>query len=306
MAKFNEDKIWYIDDEVEAHRVCKALSSSQRMTIMHAISRKTMTVTELAEFLQLAQSTVTVHIQALEAVGLIRSVVKPGPERGQRKLCSPTTEGIMFRFTDDDEKNSISMPVGHFVDYHVEPTCGMNTASGILVKCDVPAEFNNPARADAQNVWTGGNGYFEYRFQVLPVAEKAKGLEISAEVCSEFYESKNECPSDISLWVEGKSLGDFNSLGDMGGRRGRFTPPWVPVHWTQYGFLVKWRIDEKGCWLNDKKVLNSPVYKDLDLNNKSDIRVRFGISPDAKNSGGINLFGKHYGDYEQDIILKWL
>ncbi len=306
MSKFNEDKIWKVDDEVEAHRICKALSSSQRMTIMRAISRKTMTVTELAELLGLAQSTVTVHVQALEAVGLIRSVIKPGPERGQRKLCSPTTEGIMFRFTGDEEKKSISMPVGHFVDYAVEPTCGMNSASGILVKCDVPAEFNNPARADAQNVWTGGNGYFEYRFQVLPVAENARGLEISAEVCSEFFESKNDCPSDISLWIDGKLIGVFNSPGDMGGRRGRFTPTWVPVHWTQYGFLVKWRVDDKGCWVNDKKVADLPVYEDFDLVNKSDIRVRFGIAPDAENSDGLNLFGKHYGDYEQDIILRWL
>ena len=306
MSKFNKNNIWKVDDEVEVHRICKALSSSQRMMIMYAISRKTMTVTELAKFLNLAQSTVTVHIQTLEAVGLIRSVIKPGPERGQRKLCSPTTEGIMFQFTADDEKNSISMPVGHFVDYHVEPTCGMNTASGILVKCDVPAEFNNPARADAQNVWTGGAGYFEYRFQVLPVAGKAKGLEVSAEICSEFYESKNECPSDISFWLDGKLIGIFNSQGDMGGRRGRFTPPWVPVHWTQYGFLVKWRINDKGCWVNDKKVSATPVYQDFDMKNKSDIRVRFGIASDAKNLGGLNLFGKHYGDYEQDIVLKWI
>ncbi len=306
MSKSVEENIWNIDDEVEAHRVCKALSSAQRMTIMRAISRKTMTVTELAELLGLAQSTVTVHVQALEAVGLVRSVIKPGPDRGQRKLCSPTTEGIMFWFTEDDKKNSISMPVGHFVDYAVEPTCGMHSASGQLIRCDVPAEFNNPDRADAQIVWTGGKGYFEYRFQVLPIAKNVKGIEVSAEVCSEYPDSKADYPSDISLWIEGQLIGVFNSPGDMGGRRGRFTPSWVAVLCTQYGFLVKWRIDDKGCWVNDKKVADSPVYKDLGLVNKNDIRVRFGIAPDAENSGGLNLFGKHYGDFEQDIVLRWI
>ncbi len=306
MPKQNENKIWKIDDEVEFHRICKALSSSQRMTIMRAITRKTMTVSEIAKLLGLAQSTVTVHIQELEAVGLIRSVIKPGPARGQRKLCSPTIEGLMFRFKDDDDKMTISMPVGHFVDYSVEPTCGMNSAGGVLVKYDVPANFNNPNRADAQNVWTGCSGYFEYRFQVLPEADKAKGIEVSAEVCSEFYESKNDHLSDISLWVDGQLIGTYYSLGDMGGRRGRFTPPWVPVHWTQYGFLVKWKVDNKGCWVNDKKVSSSITYKKLDLYKKSDIRVRLGVAQDAKNSGGLNLFGKHYGDFEQDIVLHWL
>jgi len=92
----------------------------------------------------------------------------------------------------------------------------------------------------------------------------------------------------------------------MGGRRGRFTPSWVAVDWTQYGFLVKWRIDDTGCFLNDIKVKNTTVYKDFNIKEKSDIRVRIGVASDAINKGGFNLFGKHYGDFEQDLVLKWL
>jgi len=75
---------------------------------------------------------------------------------------------------------------------------------------------------------------------------------------------------------------------------------------AQYGFLVKWRIDDQGCFVNDEKVKNSPVYKDLKIEEKSDLRIRIGVAPNAKNKGGLNLFGKHYGDFEQDIVLKWL
>ncbi len=305
MATQSRDKIRVVDDEVEANMICKALSSPQRMMIMQAVARKTMTVSELAKLLGLAQSTVTVHVQELEAVGLLQSTAKPGP-RGHRKLCSAATEGFMFRFAGDDDKLSISMPVGHFVDYSVMPTCGMSSSTGILVKYDVPAEFANPRRADAQVVWTGGSGYFEYRFQVLPEAKDARGLEVSAEVCSEYKDSKNDYPSDISLWIEGKLIGVFHSPGDMGGRRGRQTPAWVPLKWTQYGFLVKWRIDAKGCFVNGKRAGTHPTYKELELASRSDIRVRIGIAPDAKFVGGCNIFGRHYGDYEQDIVLHWL
>ena len=306
MPYTDKKNIKYINDEVEMTTICKALSSPQRMMIMQAISRKTMTVSELANLLKLAQSTMTVHIQELEAAGLLRSVVKPGPLRGQRKLCSPAIDGLSFAFAAEENKNSISMPVGHFVDYSVKPTCGIHSSTGQLIKSDEPAAFTSPQRADAQVVWTGEDGYFEYRFQVLPCAAKAKGIEISAEICSEYRDSKNDWKSDISLWLDGELIGTFFSPGDMGGRRGRFTPSWVAVDWTQYGFLVKWRIDDQGCFVNDEKVKDSPVYKDLKIEEKSDLRIRIGVAPNAKNKGGLNLFGKHYGDFEQDIVLKWL
>ncbi len=306
MPYTDKKNIKHVSDEVEMTTICKALSSPQRMMIMQAITRKTMTVSELANLLKLAQSTMTVHIQELEAAGLLRSVVKPGPLRGQRKLCSTAIDGLSFVFAHEDNKNSISMPVGHFVDYSVKPTCGIHSSAGQLIKSDEPAAFTSPQRADAQVVWCGEDGYFEYRFQVLPCSAKAKGMEISAEICSEFRDSKNDWKSDISLWIDGELIGTFNSPGDMGGRRGRFTPSWVAVDWTQYGFLVKWRVDDKGCFLNDKKTKSSTVYKDFNIKEKSDVRIRIGVASDAKNKGGVNLFGKHYGDFEQDIVLKWL
>ena len=33
------------------------------------------------------------------------------------------------------------------------------------------------------------------------------------------------------------------------------------------------------------------------------VTVRIGNKPDAQYIGGFNLFGKHFGDYSQDLIL---
>jgi predicted transcriptional regulator len=34
------------------------------------------------------------------------------------------------------------------------------------------------------------------------------------------------------------------------------------------------------------------------------VNIRIGIAKNAKHAGGINIFGKGFGDYDQDIILK--
>ena len=49
----------------------------------------------------------------------------------------------------------------------------------------------------------------------------------------------------------------------------------------------------------------SPVsLHDLDLANHHSIRLRIAVKPDAKHPGGINIFGRGFGNYDQDIILR--
>ena len=214
-------------------------------------------------------------------------------------------EGILVRFGGNAGKREQSMAVGYYADYLVEPeTCGMNSTTKQLVRS--LSGFTNPERADAQVIFAGGASSFEYHFPMMAAAEGATGIEISAEVCSEYPNCKIDYRSDISLWVENSLVGVFHSPGDMGHRRGRFTPSWVPLNWTQYGFLVKWRIDMKGCWVNDKKIAVHPNYKDLKLSELNEIRVRIGVDKKAKHKGGVNIFGKYFGDFDQDIVLKWI
>ena len=42
---------------------------------------------------------------------------------------------------------------------------------------------------------------------------------------------------------------------------------------------------------------------DLHIMDHTFIDVKLGNKPGAKYEGGFNLFGKHYGDYNQGIVL---
>ena len=42
---------------------------------------------------------------------------------------------------------------------------------------------------------------------------------------------------------------------------------------------------------------------DLDLADHHSIRLRIGIEESAKHPGGINIFGRGFGNYDQDIVL---
>ena len=65
---------------------------------------------------------------------------------------------------------------------------------------------------------------------------------------------------------------------------------------------VVWKINREGSYVNGEKVSNVTV-EQLNLPKHSFIGVRVGNKPDARYVGGFNLFGKTFGDYEQDIIL---
>jgi predicted transcriptional regulator len=42
---------------------------------------------------------------------------------------------------------------------------------------------------------------------------------------------------------------------------------------------------------------------DLGLADGAPIRVRIGVRPDAAHAGGMNLFGRGFGNYQQDLVL---
>ena len=44
--------------------------------------------------------------------------------------------------------------------------------------------------------------------------------------------------------------------------------------------------------------------KDLELAEHRSIRLRVGVKEGAKNPGGINIFGRGFGNYDQDIVLR--
>ena len=107
---------------------------------------------------------------------------------------------------------------------------------------------------------------------------------------------------NITVWINGVDCGTWTSPGDLGARRGRLNPPSVQNGSTQYGIWVTWAVDGEGCRVNGELVGDTKI-EDLHLMEESFVRVRLGNRPDARYVGGFNLFGRHFGDYDQDLVL---
>jgi predicted transcriptional regulator len=195
------------------------------------------------------------------------------------------------------------MPIGNFIDYKIEPTCGIVSSKGPIGQEDEPRCYYLPERVEAQLIWLG-HGFIEYRFPTNSLAEKdVMRLELSMELCSEDHEYNMNYPSDITLWVNGLEAGTWACPSDFGGRRGKLNPSWWPDKNTQYGILKTWKITEQGCYIDDDKA-GSHILNEFKLGKQDYISVRIGIKEDAVYKGGLNLFGEGFGDFAQNIVMK--
>ncbi|GGJ08429.1 transcriptional regulator [Alicyclobacillus cellulosilyticus] len=289
--------------------VAKALASELRLTILKMLRRRSMTVMEIAEALRLPQSTAAVNIKKLEDAGLIFTELVPGT-RGTQKLCAATVNRIVIDTNPPPEEMQngeqyvvVSMPIGHFFDFDVKPTCGMANEFRYIGELDDPRSFLEPERVTAQLLWFH-QGYVEYRFpNRVPFGAQLVNLELTMELCSEAPYHNPNWPSDITLWVNGVEVGTWTCPGDFGGKRGILTPEWFSIQNTQFGVLKNWRITEQGCFIDGRKV-SERTLSDFHLDDGKDIVVRIGIKEDAVNVGGVNLFGRKFGNYETDIVLR--
>jgi predicted transcriptional regulator len=128
-------------------------------------------------------------------------------------------------------------------------------------------------------------------------------MEFSMELSSEAPGTAANWPSDISVSVNKIDIGTWTSPGDYGDQRGVYTPSWWKLKGSQYGMLKTFRVTESGTYVDGMKI--SPVaLKDLELDEHRSIRLRIGVREAAKHPGGINIFGRGFGNYDQDIVLR--
>jgi predicted transcriptional regulator len=123
------------------------------------------------------------------------------------------------------------------------------------------------------------------------------------EMSSEVPGTNKKWLSDISAWINEVEIGTWTSPGDFGDRRGRFTPSFWKLEGSQYGLLTTWEVTAQGTFI-DRRQVSKVTLADLRLEEHHSIKVRIGIAENAEHAGGINIFGKGFGDYDQDIILK--
>jgi predicted transcriptional regulator len=67
--------------------------------------------------------------------------------------------------------------------------------------------------------------------------------------------------------------------------------------------LKSWRVTPDGAFVDGVRI-SSLKLKDLDIPAHHSIRLRIEVKPDARHPGGVNIFGRGFGNYDQDIVLR--
>jgi predicted transcriptional regulator len=132
---------------------------------------------------------------------------------------------------------------------------------------------------------------------------KVISAELMMEVGSETPGYNNDFPSDITVWINGIDIGCWCSPGDMGGHRGRLNPSWWADNFNQFGFLKSWIVDQTGAYVDGVQV-STVTIDDLNIHPYEPTVVRIGVKPDAEHVGGLTLFGRGFGNYDQDLVLR--
>ena len=296
-------------DPEDGLETLKALASAVRVKVLKLLHvNGPMNVNEIAAKLELPQSTISSNIQILEDAGLIRTETQRA-KKGNQKICHTSFDEVLVMFKDDANALNanvieVAMPLGLYTSCEVSAPCGLCSNEGIIGLLDVPNTFLEPDRMKAGLIWFT-RGFLEYQFpnNAKLSSGEIESMEFAMELSSEVPGTAADWPSDITVAVNGLDVGTWTSPGDFGDKRGVYTPDWWKLKGSQYGKLKSWRVTDSGTFVDGVKI--SPVsIKDLDLENHRSIRLRIGVKDDARHPGGINIFGRGFGNYDQDIVLR--
>lgn len=281
-----------------------ALASDVRLKIIQLLSKEDLNIKELAERIGVSSPIMLKHVNVLENAKIITShIVKRNGSTS--RVC--TLVFAEYRFMIETRRRnlpsvySLAIPVGHYSDIDGKPTCGLATEKDVIGVFDDPKIFWYPERINAQLLWFT-QGYVEYRVPNCYSPEQLIiEIEISFEIASEAPDFADDWPSDITFYFNGIKLFTWTSPGDYGVKRGILTPEWWPSN--QYGLLKVIHVTREGVMMDGIKM--SDVTLDQVLNFTEPYwSIRFEVAEDAKNVGGISLFGQKFGNYAQDILMR--
>ncbi|NLB91233.1 MAG: ArsR family transcriptional regulator [Clostridiales bacterium] len=282
----------------------KALASEVRVEVINLLADGDMNIKELAEAVGISSPIMLKHVRKLEDAGIIKT--KMISRNGAvSKMCTLlVTEyrlQLPYRKMNMRDSHEIHIPVGHYTDFEVHPTCGLASETENIGQMDDPRYFLEPQRVNAECIWFT-TGFVEYSIPNYLVAnQQIEEVEISFEISSEAPGFNDEWPSDIRFSLNGTYLCEWTSPGDFGERHGVLTPQW----WTgnQYGLLKTLRISGRGTFLDGERVSSVTLNEAVDVTAQRWI-LRFEVLPTAKNAGGLTLFGSKFGNYGQDILVR--
>jgi len=295
-------------DPVEDRVAVLGLASELRLDILALLRSKALNVNEIAQALSTPQSTIALNVAILENAGLVQSEIVKA-KKGNQKICRAVYEELVLRFVKEEEQMrddliEVEMPVGLFTSYEVAAPCGLCSTESIIGYLDVPDSFLDPERMKAGLLWFE-RGWIEYKFpnNALYKDMALRKLEVSVELSSEALLTDQNWQSDISLWINMVEVGTWTSPGDFGDKRGKYTPPWWKIEGSQYGLLKNWSVSEEGSFVDGVRISGVRL-ADLSLADHHSIRMKIGVKEEAHHVGGLNIFGRGFGNYDQAIIMR--
>lgn len=285
--------------------IFKALGSEVRIEIIRILmENQGMNMNELAAKLNITNGALTGHIKKLEDCGLV-VVSNESVGHGNQKKCSVHLDKILIEMAAQDFKNiyQTDLKVGHFSDYSVYPTCGLASGTAMIGEVDDTRYFAHSDRYNADILWFT-RGYVEYVIpNFIPYGQKIDQITISLEISSEAPGINDVWPSDISFLINNKKIAMWTSPGDFGNMKGIFTPDWWYPNWNQYGMLKILVINRKGTFIDGLQVSDVSI-NDFDFDYRSTIKFKLEVEEDAEHVGGLTIFGKTFGNYNQDIAVR--
>ncbi len=290
----------------EGLEIFKALGSNIRIDIIKILRENNgMSMNDLASRLNITNGALTGHIKKLEDCGLV-SITSESSGHGNQKICSVHLDKILIDLDSPEEEVNVyqtELKVGHYSNYEVYPTCGLSSPSAVVGEVDDIRYFAHPDRYNADILWFS-KGYVEYIIpNFIPFSQKIDKITISAELGSEAPSVNDVWPSDISFYLNDTFLGSWTSPGDFGDVKGLFTPDWWYPNWNQYGMLKLLVINKRGTFIDGLQISDVTI-RDLNLTDKSTIRLKLAVNDDSNYVGGLTIYGKNFGNYNQDINVR--
>lgn len=284
--------------------IIHALDSETRIDIINLLIRQPATITELSQKLHYSKAVISKHARILERAGLIQQSELTTSDK-RRRVLFLKTDNILInmpeRIYPQFEKFSYNIPLGNYFNTdNIRPTCGMASVKQVIGKFDDPNIFLTNDRFSASLLWFS-SGFVEYIIPNNLIGQNNPELiDISFEISSEFPQSNNNWPSDISFWLNNVKLGTWTVSGNYSDVRGILTPKWWGSDFSQYGLLKHLRILKSDTAMDGEHISDVTI-NDLGLDHTKTIRLKIGIDPESRNQGGLTLFGRDFGNYKQDI-----
>lgn len=285
----------------------KALSLPLRLDMLHYVFKnKGCSLNDLADVFKVSRAAVTQHMKLLTEADLIEVRAIKGSKEA-RKACFVKEDKFIISLGNQFSMDNIyeaEIPIGQYIGYDVTPTCGIATAEQLIGKEDNACFFDDPQRMNAGILWFN-TGFIEYRLpNYLEPGRRPAELQLIMEISSEAPGVAENWPSDISFYFNDILLGQWTSPGDFGEtRRGIYTPEWWCPNWNQYGLLKLLSVNNKGSFIDGRQISGVTI-NDLQFVSGSQMLFRIGVSEKAEHVGGFTIFGRGFGNYNQDIKFR--